>query len=76
MSYKPVGRPSVQSFVGALAGQDANSGISITKSSFSKDVKDYAEQYTDQLIVLIDGVQLGHLLVCQALECNLEEVTR
>ncbi len=60
---KSVGRPSVQSFVGALAGQGANSGIFITTSSFSQDAKDYVEKHMAARIVLIDGVQLGQLMV-------------
>ena len=60
---KSVGRPSVQSFVGALAGQGANSGIFITTSTFSQDAKDYVEKHMAARIVLIDGEQLGNLMV-------------
>lgn len=60
---KSVGRPSVQSFVGALAGQGANSGIFITTSTFSQDAKDYVQRHMAARIVLIDGVQLGQLMV-------------
>ena len=38
-----VGRPEIQGFFGALAGQRANKGIFITTSSFTKQATEFAE---------------------------------
>jgi restriction system protein len=54
----PIGRPSVQSFVGALTGKKANRGVFITTSKFSKDALDYVNNLTGVTVVLIDGEQL------------------
>ena len=40
---KPVGRPEIQRFVGALHGQRASKGVFITTSSFSREATTYAE---------------------------------
>jgi restriction system protein len=61
-----VGRPEIQKFVGALAGQRAKKGIFITTSSFSKEARDYTSKI-DTKIVLIDGKQLADWMI----ECNL-----
>ena len=52
-----VGRPEIQSFVGALAGKKANKGIFITTSSFHDNATDYAEGLQHK-VVLIDGRRL------------------
>jgi restriction system protein len=57
-----VGRPEIQKFVGALAGQGAKKGIFITTSSFTKDAISYVPR-NDTKIVLIDGVQLSQLMI-------------
>lgn len=57
-----VGRPEIQKFVGALAGQGAKKGIFITTSSFSKEAKNYIPQNAAK-IVLIDGEQLTQLMI-------------
>lgn len=57
-----VGRPDVQSFVGALEGQRANKGVFITTSRFA----DTAVQYVGTIskkVVLIDGPQLANLMI-------------
>lgn len=56
-----VGRPEVQSFVGALSGKFAKKGIIITTSSFSKDAIDYAQRLEIK-VILIDGWQLVKLM--------------
>ena len=58
-----VGRPEIQKFVGALKGRKAKKGIFITSSNFSENAKDYAERIDDPRLVLIDGEQLGELLI-------------
>jgi len=57
-----VGRPEIQKFVGALAGQGAKKGIFITTSRFSNEAKDYIPR-NETKIVLIDGEQLASLLI-------------
>jgi len=55
-----VGRPAIQSFYGALAGVNADRGVFITTSSFSKGAQEFAR---NQGIVLIDGIQLTDLMI-------------
>lgn len=57
-----VGRPEIQKFVGALAGQRAKKGIFITTSKFSREAIDYVTSI-DSKIVLIDGEQLPQLMI-------------
>jgi restriction system protein len=57
-----IGRPELQKFVGALAGQGAKKGIFITTSSFTKDAKEYVPR-NETKIVLIDGEQLAQLMI-------------
>jgi restriction system protein len=57
-----VGRPEVQKFVGALAGQRAKKGVFITTSNFTKEATQYAMQM-DTKIVLIDGEKLAQYMI-------------
>jgi len=57
-----VGRPEIQKFVGALAGQRAKKGVFITTSSFTKEATTYAVQM-DTKIVLIDGETLAQYMI-------------
>ena len=57
-----VGRPEIQKFVGALAGQRAKKGVFITTSGFTKEAINYASQM-DTKIVLIDGEKLSELMI-------------
>ncbi|MDR3189420.1 MAG: restriction endonuclease [Prevotellaceae bacterium] len=57
-----VGRPEIQRFVGALAGQGAKKGIFITTSSFTKEALSYIPR-NETKIVLIDGLQLAQLMI-------------
>jgi restriction system protein len=70
--WKPgniVGRPELQKFVGALAGQGAKKGIFITTSSFSKEAIDYAPR-NETKIVLINGDQLAQLMIDFSVGCT------
>lgn len=58
-----VGRPEVQKFLGALAGQGATKGIFITTAHFSKEAIDFANKQLHQKIVLVDGEQLSKLMI-------------
>lgn len=57
-----VGRPAIQAFVGALAGNQANQGVFITTSRFSGDASAYAESVPTR-IVLIDGERFTRLMI-------------
>lgn len=57
-----VGRPELQKFVGALAGQGAKKGIFITTSYFSKDALEYTPK-NETKIVLVDGEQLAKYMI-------------
>ncbi|MDR1739168.1 MAG: restriction endonuclease [Bacteroidales bacterium] len=57
-----VGRPEIQKFIGALAGQGAKKGIFITTSCFTKDANEYLPK-NDTKIVLIDGRRLAELMI-------------
>lgn len=70
--WKPgnvVGRPELQKFVGALAGQGAKKGIFITTSNFTKEAIEYTPR-NETKIVLIDGVQLAQLMIDYNLGCT------
>ena len=63
--WKPgniVGRPEIQRFVGALAGQGAKKGIFITTSNFSKEALEYIPR-NETKIVLLDGEQVAQLMI-------------
>jgi restriction system protein len=45
-----VGRPEIQAFFGALAGQRATKGVFITTSSFTREARDYATRVSDSLL--------------------------
>lgn len=55
-----IGRPAIQSFYGALAAVNADRGVFITTSSFTKGAQDFAK---NQGIVLIDGIKLTELML-------------
>ncbi|MGE0122761.1 MAG: restriction endonuclease [Vicinamibacterales bacterium] len=56
-----VGRPEVQGFYGALAGQRANKGVFITTSTFSQQATDFARSV--ERVVLVDGERLAGLMM-------------
>ncbi len=73
--WKPgnvVGRPEIQKFVGALAGQGAKKGIFITTSNFTKEALDYTPR-NETKIVLIDGEQLAQLMIDSNLGCTTQQ---
>lgn len=57
-----VGRPEIQKFIGALAGQGAKKGVFITTSRYTNEARDYQPR-NDTKIVLIDGEQLTDLMI-------------
>ena len=68
-----VGRPEIQKFVGALAGNKANKGVFITSSGFSKGATDYASQVNHR-VVLIDGPMLAELMMDYDLGVSTKDV--
>lgn len=58
-----VGRPEINKFMGALAGQGATKGVFITTSRFSKEAIDYANRQLNIKIILVDGEQLAKLMI-------------
>jgi restriction system protein len=58
-----VGRPEVQAFYGALAGQHAKRGVFITTSSFTAQAVEFARSVEGIVIVLIDGSRLANLMI-------------
>ena len=63
-NYHPsrdVGRPDVQAFYGALAGQRANRGVFITTSTFTQQAVEFAGSV--ERIVLVDGTKLAELMI-------------
>lgn len=61
-SDNTVGRPAIQEFVGALAGNAASQGVFLTTSRFSVDAQRYADQVQAR-IVLVDGAKLSRLMI-------------
>jgi restriction system protein len=57
-----VQRPEIQSFVGALQGQQANQGVFITTGRFSTGAIDYAKSVPTR-VVLIDGPRVASLMI-------------
>jgi restriction system protein len=73
--WKPgnvVGRPELQKFVGALAGQGAKKGIFITTSNFTKEALEYTPR-NETKIVLIDGEHLAQLMFDYNLGCTSQQ---
>lgn len=56
-----VGRPEVQAFYGALAGQRANKGVFITTSVFTAQAIEFAKSV--ERVVLVDGIKLADLMI-------------
>lgn len=57
-----IGRPQIQTFVGALQGKRAKKGVFITTASFTNQAREYATGI-DSNIVLIDGLRLVDLMI-------------
>ena len=56
-----VGRPEIQAFYGALAGQRAKKGVFITTSSYTAQAVEFARSVEG--IVLVDGSRLADLMI-------------
>lgn len=56
-----VGRPEIQAFYGALAGQRAHKGVFITTSGYTAQAIEFARSV--ERIVLVDGPRLAELMI-------------
>jgi restriction system protein len=72
---KTVGRPAIQSFVGAMHGR-AQKGVFITTSDFSREAREYAETLHGLRLRLVDGRELASLMVDCGLGVSEEQVFR
>jgi restriction system protein len=68
-----VGRPEVQAFYGALAGQRAKKGVFITTSSFTSQASDFARSV--ESVVLVDGARLAELMIDHEVGVTLRPVS-
>ncbi len=68
-----VGRPELQKFVGALAGQGAKKGIFITTSGFTKEALDYTPK-NETKIVLMDGEKLSQYMIDYNLGVSVQNI--
>jgi restriction system protein len=59
---RPVRRPDVQAFVGALQGAQASKGVFITTSRFTDGAIDYVT-HVQPRVVLVDGRRLADLMI-------------
>ena len=69
-----IGRPELQKFVGALAGQGANKGLFITTAQFTKEAREYAKKQHTTKVVLVDGESLAKLMIEYNLGVSTEAV--
>lgn len=67
-----VGRPEIQKFVGALAGQHAQKGLFITTAKYSAEAKDYVERSLGTKVALVDGDALMRLMIRHNVGVSLE----
>jgi restriction system protein len=68
-----VGRQTVQAFVGSLHGFNAEKGVLLTTSTFTRDAWDYAGSIAKH-VVLIDGERLASLMIDHGLGTITETV--
>ncbi len=71
-SNNSVGRPDIQSFVGALEMKRARKGVFITTSKFSSEAMEYIKMI-EKKVILIDGEQLARLMIFNDLGVTLKD---
>ena len=67
-----VGRPDIQSFVGALEERQAQKGVFITTSSFTDTAREYVKRISKK-VILIDGKALAELMIDYNIGVSIEE---
>ena len=75
-SENSVGRPTIQSFVGAMSGGGCKKGVFVTSSTFTSEAKSFATGLTDVRLVLIDGVGLAKLMIEHCVGVQVKETIR
>jgi len=75
-SDNSVGRPTIQSFVGAMTGGGCRKGVFVTSSSFTSDAIEFAKGLRDQRLILIDGVDLAKLMIEHSVGVQVKEVIK
>ena len=75
-SENSVGRPTIQSFVGAMSGGGCKKGVFVTSSTFTAEAKSFAAGLTDVRLVLIDGVRLAKLMIEHCVGVQVKETIR
>lgn len=60
---RTIGRPEIQRFVGALAGQGASKGLFITTAKFSPQAYEYVKKQHTTKVVLVDGMTLAKFMI-------------
>lgn len=71
---KAIGRPEIQKFVGALAGQGAQKGLFITTGTFTKEARSYVEKQLSTKVVLVDGEKITKLMIEYNIGVSVETV--
>ena len=71
---KAIGRPEIQKFVGALAGQGAQKGLFITTGTFTKEARSFVEKQLSTKVVLVDGEKLTKLMIEYNIGVSVETV--
>ena len=64
--YSPersIDRPTIQAFIGSLAGQGVNKGVFITTSFYTRDAVEFVSRGINTKVVLIDGEKLLDLMI-------------
>lgn len=69
-----VGRPEIQKFLGAVAGQGGTKGLFISTSSFSKDAIEFAKKQLQVKLILVDGKMLTKLMMEYNLGVSVESI--
>ncbi len=67
-----IGRPVIQSFIGAISSNIGAKGVFITTAKFSKEAKEFNSGNTK--LVLIDGERLTDLMFKYNLGCSVERI--
>ena len=75
-SENSVGRPTVQSFIGAMTGGGCRKGVFVTSSTFTSEAKKFAEGLNDVRLVLIDGFDLAKLMIEHSVGVQVKETIR
>ena len=75
-SENSVGRPTIQSFVGAMSGGGCKKGVFVTSSTFTSEAKSFAAGLTDVRLVLIDGAGLAKLMIEHCVGVQVKETIR